>query len=127
MFRFFFFFFFCGLVCGPVGVEDRNKIPDFRMTANSHHGNYYPYYGRLNESGPYEAWCPISSEPAETYYLQVDMGAVHSVCALATQGERKIGAWTESFKVHLSTDGVAWSSYKENNAEKVTKIIYSCL
>ena len=30
-------------------------------------------------------------------------------------------------KVHPSTDGVTWNSYKENNAEKVTKIIYSCL
>ena len=55
------------------------------------------------------------------------MDAVHSVCAVATQGEIKYLEWTTSYKLHLSTDGVTWNSYKENNAEKVTEIIYSCL
>ena len=55
------------------------------------------------------------------------MGAVHSVCAVATQGETVYSEWTTSYKVHLSTDGVTWNSHKENNVEKVTKIIYSCI
>ena len=55
------------------------------------------------------------------------MGAVHSVCAVATQGRRLFTAWTTSYKVHLSTDGITWNTYKENNVEKVTKIIYFCL
>ena len=98
------------------------------MTANSYYdSNYYPYYGRLNEIRGNGAWCASGETPIETDYLQVDMGAMRSVCALATQGERQSAEWTESFKVNLSTDGVAWSSYKENNVEKVTKIIYSCL
>ena len=45
-----FFFVVCGLECGAVGVEDRNKIPDARMTASTYFdGDFYPYYGRLNE------------------------------------------------------------------------------
>jgi len=118
--------FICRSVCAPVGVEDKNKIPDARMTASTyHHSNYYPYYGRLNENRGKGAWC--AKTPADrTDYLQVDMGAVHSVCAVATQGQQ-YSYWITSYKVLLSTDGVTWKSYKENNVEKVTNIIYPCL
>ena len=111
-------------MCGPVGVEDRNTIPDARMTAKTNAGSaYYPYYGRLNENLGRGAWC-AKRKTDRTDYLQVDMGAVHSVCAVATQEQPN---WITSYKVHLSTDGVAWNSYKENNVEKVTRILYSCL
>ena len=114
-------------MCGAVGVEDRNKIPDARMTASSYVSfRYHSYYGRLNENRGNGAWCAKTTSD-RTDYLQVDMGAVHSVCAVATQGLRKVSAWTTSYKVHLSTDGVPWKSNKENNVEKVTKTIYSCL
>ena len=114
-------------MCRPVGVEDRNSISDSKMTASTINSNsYYAYYGRLNEDRSNGAWCAKTSTD-RTDYLQVDMGAVHSVCAVATQGHRKGSHWTTSYKLHLSTDGVTWNSYKENNVEKVTKIIYSCL
>ena len=117
----------CPSECGAVGVEDRNKIPDARMTASSYHDSrYHPYYGRLNGSRGLGAWC-TKTQTDRTDYLQVDMGAVHSVCAVATQGRGVGPNWITSYKVHLSTDGVTWNNYKENNVEKVTKIIYSCL
>ena len=97
------------------------------MTATSYFDSrYYPYYGRLNENRGEGAWCTKTTTD-RTDYLQVDMGAVHSVCAVATQGERVGSFWTTSYKVHFSTDGVTWNSYKENNVEKVTNIIYCCL
>ena len=115
-------FFFCGSECGAVGVEDRNKIPDARITASSYHdSSYHPYFGRLNEYRGNGAWCTRTTID-RTDYLQVDMGAVQSVCAVATQGHRTSAVWTTSYKLHLSTDGVTWNSYKENNVEKVTKI-----
>ena len=118
-------FFFS--VCRAVGVEDRNKIPDGRMTASTYYLSYHSYYGRLNDSQGPGAWC-AETETDRTDYLQVDMGAVHSVCAVATQRHRMGPSWITSYKVHLSTDGVTWNSYTENNVEKVTnKIIYSCL
>ena len=118
------FFFVFGSVCGPVGVEDRNKVPDARMTASAYaDSRYHPHYGRLNENRGDGAWCAMTT----TDYLQVDMGAVHSVCAVATQGVRFLSEWTTSYKVHLSTDGVKWNSYKENNVEKVSRMTYSCL
>ena len=123
------FCFFCGPVCGPVGVEHRNKIPDARMTASTYYDNYQvPYYGRLNENRGHEIWC-AKTEADRTDYLQVDMDAVHSVCAVATQGNSGglFSEWTTSYKLHLSTDGTTWNSYQEDNVEKASKIIYSFL
>ena len=103
-------------------MEDRNKIPDARITASSYYSaNYHPYYGRLNENRGYGGWC-TNTTTDRTDYLQVDMGAVYSVCAVATQGYSSV--WITSYKVHLSTVGVTWNSYKENNVEKVTKNIH---
>ena len=51
------------------------------------------------------------------------MDSVYSVCAVATQGHIVGDSWITSYKLYLSTDGVIWNSYKENNVEKVTKII----
>ena len=94
------------------------------MTASSYYDDdYLAYYGRLNGNRGEGAWC-TETKTDRTDYLQVDMGAVHSVCAVATQGLISYSEWTTSYKVHLSADGVTWESYEENNVEKVTKIIY---
>ena len=71
-----------------VYIEDRNKIPDARMTASTYYySSHYPYYGRLNGSRGNGAWC-AKTTTGKTDYLQVDMGVVQSVCAVATQGHR---------------------------------------
>ena len=119
--------FVCGSVCGPVGVEHRIKIPDARMTASTYYSSrYYPYYGRLNEIREDGAWC-TKTKNNRTDYLQVDMITVHSVCAVATQEHGRSSDWITSYKVHFSTDGGTWNSYKENNVEKVANKLYSCL
>lgn len=109
----------CSSVCKAVGVADRNIIPDARMTASTTHSADLPYYGRLNGKRYNGVWCTKTRQIDEDY-LQVDMGAVHSVCAVATQGPRN-EIYTTSYKLQLSTDGVTWSFYKENNVEKVIK------
>ena len=106
-----------------MGVADRNIISDARMTASTiASSNHYAYYGRLKENRGRGAWCARTTTD-RTDYLQVDMGPVHSVCAVATQGHGGGPHWTTSYKVHLSTDGVIWNVHKENNVEKVN-IIY---
>ena len=118
---------FSSPVCGPVGVADRNIIPDGRMTASTITNGYHPYLGRLNENRGNKAWSPKSKDDKRDY-LQVDMGTVHSICAVATQGHGKGSFWTTRYKVKLSTDGVTWNAYKENSVEKVVNIkIYLCL
>jgi len=103
----------------PVGVEDINAIPDARITASVfQNSDTYPYYGRLNQRRVAGAWCPRSNRDRRDY-LQVDMGAVHFVCAVATQGLRDYKDWTTSYKLRISLNGVTWNSYRENNVEKV--------
>ena len=88
------------------------------MTASSYlHDKYYPYYGRLHDTRG-RAWEP-KTKFNKTDYLQVDLGALHSVCALATQGNKIGYEWTTQYKVSLSLDGDSWSFYQENNTVKV--------
>ncbi|PFX14772.1 Lactadherin [Stylophora pistillata] len=104
--------------CEPVGVADRNIIPDARMTASTTNSDKeYPYYGRLNEGRGHGVWCP-DTRSERTDFLQVDMGTEHSVCAVATQGHGG-GARVTSYKVRLSADGITWITYKEINIKKV--------
>ena len=103
--------------CSPVGVSaDIKNIPDRRITSSSVYRQYYPYQGRLNGQG---GWC-ASTTSNRNDFIQVDMGAVRSVCAVATQG-KTTGSYVESYKLLVSTDGVTWNTYKENNADKVCK------
>ncbi len=108
-------------MCGPVGVADSNTVPDARMTASTiNRSGLGPYYGRLNGKRGEGAWC-TKTRSDRTDYLQIDMGAVHSVCAVATQGRPTATERVTSYKVHLSTDGVTWNAYEENNVEKVNR------
>ena len=101
-------------------VADANRIPNAQMTASNYYSSgYYPYYGRLNEARGFGGWCPKTEKGPRTDYLQVDLGIVHSVCAVATQGARNIDERTTSYILRMSKDEVTWNTYKENNAEKV--------
>lgn len=91
------------------------------MTASTFYSiSYYPFYGRLNENRGSRAWAPKTNSD-RTDYLQVDMGVVHFVCAVATKGGKNSDEWVKSYKLYLSKDGVTWNVYKENNIEKVSE------
>lgn len=100
-------------------MADKNTIPNAALKASTFFDRgYQPYYGRLQESRGKGGWCPYT-ESDRTDYLQVDMGTVLSVCAVATQGARyHLHERTTSYKLHLSTNGVTWKTYKESNVEK---------
>ena len=100
-------------------MTDNNTIPDARFRASSvYSSSYKPHFGRLNETRGYGRWCPLSRTD-RTDYLQVDMGLVRSVCAVATQGEFANYGWTTSYRLQLSTNNITWNTYKETNIEKV--------
>ena len=84
---------------------------------------YRPFYGRLNESRGNGGWCP-KTRSDRTDYLQVDLGEVRFLCGVATQGLQGKSAWTTSYKLQLSTDGITWNTYKETNIEKVRRELY---
>ena len=107
-----------------MGVADISTIPDDRITASTFYNRYHqPYYGRLNgQRGSNGVWCTKTTYD-RTDYLQVDMGAVRSVCAVATQGSTG-GSRTTSFKLKLSLDGTTFNYYMEGNPVKVNKLTY---
>ena len=88
------------------------------MASTFFSNTYQPYYGRLNGIRQSGAWCTKTASLG-TEYLQVDMGAVHSVCAVATQAGKE-GQLTSSYKLRVSLDGTRFSAYRENSIEKVS-------
>ena len=109
--------------CTAIGVaEDIYNIPDDQMTATSYYLLCYSYKGRLNGGS---GWCAGSKEITDDY-LQVDMGAEYSVCAVATQGKES-GSYVTSYTLSFSTDGVTWSTYQEEGEDKVLKLFCKTL
>ncbi|XP_078382673.1 uncharacterized protein LOC144665316 [Oculina patagonica] len=102
------------LPCKPVGVADVNKMPDDKITSSTVYLQYYSYHGRLHGVS---GWCP-STKTDRNDFIQVDMGAVRAVCAVATQGKPN-GSFVTSYKLLFSADGARWSAYKEDNVDKV--------
>ncbi|XP_062520334.1 EGF-like repeat and discoidin I-like domain-containing protein 3 [Corticium candelabrum] len=52
-------------------------------------------------------------------YLQVDVGLVTTVTAVATQGRDALDQWIKTYSLSHSKDGSTWFAYKENGQEKV--------
>ena len=93
-----------------IGVEDR--LPDKSFSASSSRLGDEPHKGRLNGDG---AWSPNSYNDAE--FLQIDLGDMFFICAVATQGHPRRDEWTTSYKLHLLR--TEWIIYKDNSTEKV--------
>lgn len=110
----YFFYHFALAACTAVGVASKDKIPDEKMTT-SDHSYSSAHNGRLNGES---AWCvPIASNDYTLDFLQIDMGAVHTVCAVATQGTGPGGSYVTSYKVSFRTDGESFfSDYKDENS-----------
>ena len=110
--------------CTAIGVSaDINNIPDDQMNATSHYLAYYSYNGRLNGTS---GWCAGSRDNYADDYLQIDMGAEYSVCAVATQGKSS-GSYLTSYQLSFSTDGETWSTYQEDGQDKVYKLFSKTL
>ena len=89
------------------------------MTASSYFGSkkHSAKYGRLfNESG--YGWFPKKNK--RTDWLQVDLGEVFQVCAVATQGGNYHKLWTTTaFKLLYSSDDRNRKMYKDGNGVDV--------
>ena len=96
-------------------------IPDNQMTASSYHKEekYSAKYGRLfNDSG--YGWFPKKNRRKD--WLQVDLGEVFQVCAVATQGgnhDKEKKEWTTGFKLLYSSDDSNRKTYKDGNGVDV--------
>ena len=89
---------------------ENGAIPDENITASSCAEGITPAMGRLNVG---DAWHAGDTEHS---YLQVDLGKLHMVCAVASQGNRSPNSnqeFVKKYQVQHSTDGVYWIVYEE--------------
>ena len=107
----------------PVGISDQGKIPDNQMTASSRYSTHHlAAYGRLHGNRGY-GWCAKERGRTDDW-LQVDLGKMIDVWAIATQGDTVGTAWVAAFKLSYSTDGNNWTPYKDaNGAELVRSVL----
>ena len=98
-----------------VGVSDSNIIYNQRFSASSSSSSSPASNGRLNGA---RAWISNSNNNNNDY-LQIDLGSVYIVCAVATQGNPSANDWTETYKIKTSLDNLNWRWYQENNITKV--------
>ena len=105
----------------PLGVSGPSKIPDRNITASSQYSpSYIPAYGRLNGTRG-DGWC--SSVSNSTFdWLQVDLGKISLLCAVATQGDVNGNEWTVSFRLFFSSDGTIWRTYRNANGTEMVRI-----
>ena len=94
-----------------VGLEYRVLYDDI-FTASSSLRYKQPSKARLAGE---EAWCPQTNSSAE--YLQVAFDDLYRICALATQGLYEIGAFTKTYRLQFSTDGLKWDWYINDTSE----------
>ena len=52
-------------------------------------------------------------------YLQIDVGLVTTITAVATQGRNGVHEWVTTYLLHYSLDGYTWLPYIEHGAVKV--------
>ncbi|CAH3033097.1 unnamed protein product, partial [Pocillopora meandrina] len=97
-----------------VNLANSNIHSDKRFTASSFLANNEPYKARLRNT--LGAWLPSSNNNTNDY-LEVELGDVFFICAVATQGHPRRKQWTKSYKLHLFLRN--WITYKENNSEKI--------
>ncbi|CAH3033094.1 unnamed protein product [Pocillopora meandrina] len=97
-----------------VNLANSNIHLDKRFTASSFLANNEPYKARLRNT--LGAWLPSSNNNTNDY-LEVELGDVFFICAVATQGHPLRRQWTKSYKLHLFLRN--WITYKENNSEKI--------
>ncbi|KAK3744972.1 hypothetical protein QZH41_008497, partial [Actinostola sp. cb2023] len=101
-----------------VGVADKNIIPDSSFTASSYYdSSYAPKGARLYLAS---AWAPKDNSNANDY-LQIDLGKVFVICALATQGQASTSSleWTTEYKISTSIDNNLWNTYPSNTSPKL--------
>lgn len=109
----------------PVGLE-RGVIPNNAFSASSWYDvDHEPWLSRLYSREGEGGWCARENDAAQ--YLQVDLGQVHIITGVATQGKYEISewairfrAWVTNYSLSFSDDQTTWTNYVEHgNTPKV--------
>ena len=99
-----------------LGIRDKVTIPDGRLTSSSNFNSSTPAENaRLGLPGL--PWC--AAEGASSPYLQVNLGSLRAVCAIATQGDSHTDQWVGTYQLQTSTNGTTWTHYSEGGQTRV--------
>ena len=99
------------------------RVPAEKMSASSEMSSMYKAsFGRLNNRawpGVHAGtWCALNNTGQ---WLQIDLGYLHVITGVATQGRNSTSEdmWVETYELSFSKEGKTWEVYKENNITRV--------
>ncbi|XP_067870759.1 neuropilin-1a isoform X2 [Heterodontus francisci] len=102
-----------------LGMESGKIHADQILSSSSYNLYWSPERSRLNY--PENAWTP--SEDSSKEWIQVDLGFLQHVSAIATQGavskETQRVYFIQTYKVDVSSNGEDWITVKERNKQKI--------
>nr|XP_041568614.1 epithelial discoidin domain-containing receptor 1-like [Taeniopygia guttata] len=106
-----------------LGMQD-GTIPDFRLSASSAWSDSTAArHGRLGRSDGDGAWCPAGPVfPAEQEFLEVDLGRLHVVTLVGTQGRHAGGHGREfarQYRLRYSRDRRRWLRWRDRWGHEV--------
>ena len=96
-----------------LGIESRNISDVAMMSLTILNASSFPHFGRLRNQLGDCAWIPATSADKSPSWLQVDLGNLTNVSAVATQGSCLGDQWTKSYVIKYSKSGVNWKHYGE--------------
>ncbi|XP_078393590.1 neuropilin-1a isoform X1 [Cetorhinus maximus] len=100
-----------------LGMESGKIRTDQILSSSNYNFNWSPERSRLNH--PENAWTPSSDSSKE--WIQVDLGFLQHVSAIATQGavskETQREYFVQTYKVDVSSTGEDWITVKERSKQ----------
>jgi hypothetical protein len=108
-------FFTSACVRQGLGISNTTVIPDNMLTASSFYSNTRSSAkARLVGSS---SWRPRDDDTNP--WLQIDLGEIHYVCAVATQGDPNSDERTKKYKIQWTANGVNWTFVGNGLANQV--------
>lgn len=115
-----------GTCSQPLGAGWNFTLPDSAFNASSsffsgswdfgaYNGRLYKQDDRIRKRTG--CWCARNKKKEQ--WLQVDLGKIKFVTAVATQGRDKYYEHVKSYELAFSKDGQRWNRYKENGRIRV--------
>lgn len=101
-----------------LGVAMRGAIPDSAFSSSSQSNRRSPASkGRLRRRGTNAAWMPALTD--DSPWIKVDLGEVHDVYTVQTQGRFDANMYTTAFSVSSSLDDVTFDYVTEDGEIKI--------
>ncbi|XP_067054194.1 uncharacterized protein [Acropora muricata] len=115
-----------GACSEPLGVGWSSSLPDSAFNASSRlvsgDWDFSARNARLYQEDNFfrrriGGWCAQHQDSNQ--WLQVDLGKIKFVTAVATQGRDKFFEHVKSYELAFSKDGHRWNHYKENGRTRI--------